>query len=279
MPPPFWVLYSPARTPASEQPNADAPSTGAEPVSAGSAIPSEAIRVTTAYEYGEGLVTLTFIEREGSGSMITVMDANITIHAILTKEELARVAAGESVEIMIDTRHMQEEQDVPEADKAGIEDSINKYAAEIEGLTLGRYIDITMQYRVGNGEWIPVTEMREEIELAIDIPEDLLKDGATYFILRCHEGNTVLLHDLDSDPATITVRTKLFSTYAIVYTMTEVTPEAIRAAEEMNAEQHNCRICGFCPEPFGICIFILIGLPILIAAVVSVCFILKRKKN
>lgn len=267
----------PDNAPASE-PSAPAPAgTGAEPASAVPVIPSETIRETKAYEYGGGVLTLTIVKRDGQDSIAAVKDTNVTVHAILTDEELARVAAGEDLEIMIDFRHMHEEQEVPESDKAGIEDSINKFATQIEGLQMGKYIDIAMQYRVGGGEWLAVTETTEEIELVIDIPDDLRADNATYFILRCHEGYTVLLRDLDSDPATITVKTKLFSTYAIVYTLQEVTPEAIQAAEEMNTEQHKCRLCGFCPEPFGVCI--LIWLLSVITAGMVIYFILKRKKK
>lgn len=244
-----------------------------EPETTNPVLPSETIKETTVYDFGNGSITITIIKDDGQDSIVAVADTKTAIEAILSPEELAQVAVGEHAEIKINIRHLIEElKEVPEADRISIESSIDKFATEIDDLKLGKYIDITMQYRIGGGEWIPITEAREEIELTIDIPTDLLRDDSTYFIMRCHSGYTVLLHDLDDAHETITIATKLFSTYAIVYTL----QEAAQTVEEMNTE-HKCWLCGFCPEPLGICIYI--WLLILIAAGVAIYFIVKRKNS
>ena len=63
--------------------------------------------------------------------------------------------------------------------------------------------------------------MNEEIEISIDVPADMLYDNTTYYVMRLHEGETTLLDDLDDTKETITIRTGLFSTYAILYEQNE----------------------------------------------------------
>lgn len=49
-------------------------------------------------------------------------------------------------------------------------------------------------------------------------------------MIRDHDGSCELLDDLDGDKQTITIRTKLFSTYAIIYT------EGFFAEDETNMQ-------------------------------------------
>ena len=42
-------------------------------------------------------------------------------------------------------------------------------------------------------------------------------ENAKYCVLRLHNGETALLEDLDDEENTITIRTRLFSTYSILY--------------------------------------------------------------
>ncbi len=81
---------------------------------------------------------------------------------------------------------------------------------------IGEYIDITYEIRKNNENWVKLTELDNEIEITVDIPENL-KGKDKYYIVRNHNGECVLLNDLDSNPDTITFKTDCFSTYAIVY--------------------------------------------------------------
>ena len=56
----------------------------------------------------------------------------------------------------------------------------------------------------------------------MDIPESLLAEGRTYYIMRNHNGECTLLEDLDEELQTITIATDRFSTYAIMYTDSNV---------------------------------------------------------
>ena len=69
------------------------------------------------------------------------------------------------------------------------------------------------------GQKTPIADTgTRQITLQLAVPEALQAAERTFRIIRVHEGAADVLDDLDSDPATITFRTNLFSTYAIVYT-------------------------------------------------------------
>lgn len=99
-------------------------------------------------------------------------------------------------------------------------DVIKKYLedgnADLDNLKIGEYIDITYEMKKNNENWVKITELDNEIEITIDIPENL-KGKEKYYIVRNHNGECTLLSDIDDNPDTITFRTNRFSTYAIVY--------------------------------------------------------------
>lgn len=70
--------------------------------------------------------------------------------------------------------------------------------------------------QVGDSEWVHIHETNKPLRITVQIPERLLGHAA-YAIVRVHDGTAAFLPDLDSEPATITFETSLFSTYAIVY--------------------------------------------------------------
>ncbi len=179
-------------------------------------IPSESIQQTKEYTYGIGKIVLIIEEHENQEMTASVVDTKATILAILSDEDLRRVAQGEIVEIKIDVRHIRGQQEIDMADKGIVEN----YLAAQE-LKLGAYIDISMQFRFGDGEWTLVHEANEEIKLNITIPSDLQISDAEYYILRVHNGNLDVLNDEDSEENTVTISTKLFSTYALAYSIEE----------------------------------------------------------
>lgn len=82
--------------------------------------------------------------------------------------------------------------------------------------TAGEYIDVELFKQVGDQAWENIHETNRPLYITVSIPE-YLQGHAEYAIIRVHDGTAMFLPDLDSDPATITFATSLFSTYAIVY--------------------------------------------------------------
>ncbi|MGN0320281.1 MAG: hypothetical protein ACI4D1_05155, partial [Lachnospira sp.] len=83
-------------------------------------------------------------------------------------------------------------------------------------MVIGAYVDISYEIKTNNGTWGRLTELNNEIEVTIQIPEDI-KGKSTYYIIRNHDGVCDILEDIDDNPDTITFKTDRFSTYAIVY--------------------------------------------------------------
>ena len=173
---------------------------------------------------GEGAVIVTVVS-DGYQSNAGVADTVAVANAVLTSEQIQRVNSGETIEIRVDVKDISAE--VPKEDKDVIEQGLQADAAAGTGsgtsgdesgeLILGAYIDISMYIKVGDGDWDAVAVADVPIEIVVGIPDELQSDGRTYYIARCHEGEYALLDDLDSEPDTITIKTELFSTYAIAY--------------------------------------------------------------
>ena len=77
-----------------------------------------------------------------------------------------------------------------------------------------KYFDLTM-LKTEDGYTERITEMPRPMEVIIEVPQDIYKEGKTYSILRVHDGELSVLPDLDDDPRTITFKTDRFSNYAI----------------------------------------------------------------
>ena len=148
-----------------------------------------------------------------------------------------------------------------------MESALDEYQKELQGLTLGMYIDISMYIRVGGGDWNTITQAKEPVKIVIGIPRALQADGRKYYIIRAHGGEYTLLDDTDDTPDTITISTDLFSSYAIAYRqMTDGT------------DAEKCGLCHICPTFLGICYFIWLVV-IIVMILIVILVVLRRRKE
>lgn len=147
------------------------------------------------------------------------------INACLSEEEKKAVERGENIEIRLTIKRIEKE--VPVQDKELVEEQVQELASQIDGLTIGKYLDIKLDKRFNGGEWIGISEAAEDIDIIIDIPPELQFPDTQYYISRVHQGKAQLLYDLDEDEKTITISTKYFSTYALLYEAKEPASESI----------------------------------------------------
>lgn len=177
--------------------------------------------------YGKGSIQVTIEsvdengEKETDQSIQGVMVSSYEdiIDACLDTEEKAAVEAGEGIEIRLTVSKVPE--NISKEDQTLVQQEVEERAKEEEGFTLASFIDIHLEKRIGAAKWKKIANAKQELEITIDIPDELKVDGAAYSIMRCHDGACVLLSDLDENPDTITIRTQLFSTYAICYAAAE----------------------------------------------------------
>ena len=169
--------------------------------------------------YGDGKVIVSVdVEDEGgtktdySGSIVG--DAESIVKAVLSQDDIDAVASGETVWIKLVVTLISE--NVPKTDRQQIETALTTIADQ--ELIPGTYYDLSVMKSIGNGDWEYLTTLYDDIEITLNIDESLQADGRTFYILRSHEGAVTMLFDLDEAPETITISSKYFSTYALVYT-------------------------------------------------------------
>lgn len=217
------------------------------------------------YSVGKGAVIVTLNNVDETVCAARVADASAVAQAVLSEEELAEVKQGQIIEIRIDVERLDI---VPENDAEVIEKGIEDCQEQIPGLVMGMYVDISMYMRIGSGDWNAIHATNKPVEIILDVPGELAELTADFYIIRAHEGEYLLMEDLDETRETITIQTEAFSTYAILYQMQE------DAGEKPAAK---CSLCHICPTFLGICYFI--WLAIIIALILVIWIVIRRKYN
>lgn len=141
---------------------------------------------TTMIQAGEGLVAVTLV-CEDEGYAAGVKDTIAVANAVLTPEQIQLVNDGASIEIKIVIKDISG--NVTEQDKEIIENGLTLFRKEIQELTIGMYVDISMFTRVDEGDWNTISAIKEPIEISIGILKELQEDGRTFYIIRSHEGS------------------------------------------------------------------------------------------
>ena len=216
---------------------------------------------STALDLGNGAINVTIVCKDEvytAGVADTIAVAN----AVLTSEQSELVENGETIEVRIEVKDISDS--VPQQDKEVIESGMEEYQKEVPGLILGMHVDLSVYIKIGAGDWNAISETREPLEVIIGIPEELQEAGRTYYIIRAHEGEYTLMSDMDDEQNTITIRTEMFSSYAIAFVQTE-------------GKGVTCSLCHICPTFLDICCFIWIA--VIVAVMMIIILVLRRKKD
>ena len=138
----------------------------------------------------------------------------------ITAEELAQIADGASVDIVLTVK------------EANVSDEVKAAMAQAaKGYTIGQYLDISLfKYMTVNGSQqagVPLHTTRDALTISVVVPDALINTNSavnrTYCIVRNHEGTiTVLDAAFDAAGKTLTFKTDRFSVYAIAYKDTSV---------------------------------------------------------
>lgn len=216
------------------------------------------------YTVGKGAVIVTLNNVDETVCTARVADAATVAHAVLSEEALAEAEQGQIIEIRMDVERLEV---VPEEDAEVIGKGIEDCQEQISGLVMGMYVDISMYMRIGSGDWNVIHATNEPVEIILDIPDELAGLTADFYIMRAHEGEYLLMEDLDETPETITIQTEAFSTYAILYQMRE---------GDGGKSEAKCSLCHICPTFLGICYFIWLAI---IIAVILIIWIVIRRNN
>ncbi len=152
--------------------------------------------------------------------------ASDTAKAVLDEKELKQVANGKNVDITLKVRNI--DSTVSQSEKELL-------IANLQGYTLGQYLDLSVFKSVNGGAEKPVSNLNKNISITLNIPENLLSTDPSrrreFAMLCVHNGEVIFLGDQDSVANTITVFAKKFSTYALVYKDVKGTADKVKASE------------------------------------------------
>lgn len=142
---------------------------------------------------------------------------NTVRESVMSAETAEKVKAAVEEDAYVYAEVVVEEvslEDVDAEAAAKIEEAaVEKLGAEAEV----QYIDISVMLMADEEELGNVHELEEEISITVGIPENMKKDGATYCVIRNHNGVIDILPATVNADGTLTFTTDRFSTYAIAY--------------------------------------------------------------
>lgn len=128
--------------------------------------------------------------------------------SVLTNGEQKAVSAGSNANIELRVKNI--DSSVPQGDKELL-------IANLNGYSVGEYLDITLWKKVGSSSQKKVTSTNRPITITVSIPQSLRKLSREFVVLRVHGGSVSVLSDRDSAANTVTFATDKFSTYVLAY--------------------------------------------------------------
>ncbi len=92
-------------------------------------------------------------------------------------------------------------------------------ASNVNGATIGAFIDIDLYKQISGQKKVQITETAEPIVITLDVPIGLVAPGRSFAIVRVHNGVFEQITDFATlgSNNTITFASDKFSTYAIIY--------------------------------------------------------------
>lgn len=158
------------------------------------------------------------IEKQNPEGLALNNDINSLSSSLLTDQERELVKNGADAVVYTSLG--------AETDKSDLE----KVNAALGSLTLGKAYDINLWVQVGDNAARQITSTSEKINLSLKVDDSLINKNdnikRTYKVIRIHDGvATVLEGSFDAATQMFTFETDLFSTYALTYVDTIVSPE------------------------------------------------------
>ena len=166
------------------------------------------------------------VKSEGAVPPATLLTDKAELLAMLvdsgdiTADELAQIADGASVDIVLTVK------------EANVHDEVKTAMAQAaKDYTIGQYLDISLfKYMTVNGSQqagVALYTTRDALTISVVVPDALINTNSavnrTYCIVRNHDGAiTVLDAAFDAANKTLTFKTDRFSDYAIAYKDTAV---------------------------------------------------------
>ena len=155
-------------------------------------------------------------DNAGSAKLDTTNLKEIEKAVPLTGEEKIQVEQGKDVKLILIVKDVTAS--VAADDKALVE-------AQLNGNTLGMYLDVTLFKQLGDAEVTKLTELNKNVVIKFIVPDNLINTNSsinrTYQVIRVHDGKAeVMKSSFDLATKTLSFETDQFSIYALSYSDT-----------------------------------------------------------
>ncbi len=221
------------------------------------------------------------IEKEAEKIIEDILEDGVA-EDVMSEETVEKVKEaqenGEGIitEVIVDKLDEEDvDADVKEALEKALADSVkDKKGAETK---IAQYLDLTVLLKTTKGQILgEINKLSKDMTFTIAVPEDLVKEGRVFVVLRMHEGETTVLETTMNSDGTLSFKTDRFSTYALAYIDVPVeeadddaegdVPSGSTVTEEEGGNNFT--------------VFIIVGLIIvIIAALVIILLAMKGKKK
>ena len=180
---------------------------------------------STNITYGGGTVTINANSdslTEVAAPVIRAGDYNELITSCLTKKELNDVFEGTPCEITFNYVMLD---DAPSEQIKEQFDELISGDTYLSDCNEGFYMDVSAQKTVGTDSDIDIYNLNNEIELQIEIPLFLRKDGRSFVCIANTMGVCEVLEDSDEEADTFSVSTDRVGNYMLLYKDSSVPSE------------------------------------------------------
>ena len=172
---------------------------------------------STNISYGSGNVTIIANSdslTEVAAPIIRAGDYNELVTSCLTKKEMNEVFEGASAEIVFN--YVMRDDAPSEAIKEQFYEVIDGDRT-LSSYNEGFYMDVSAQKSIGSEPASDIYTLNNEIELQIEIPLFLKKDGRRYICIANNMGVCKVLDDVDVDADTFSISSDCTGNYMLLY--------------------------------------------------------------
>ena len=171
-----------------------------------------------------------------------------------------------------------EESAVADEIKEALKNALAESSAGMEGATseIVQYLDLSLLLKTTEGQELGrINKLSKDITFTIAIPEELVKDGREFVVLRTHDEETTVLETQQNDNYTISFQTDRFSTYALAYIDAPVEEAEV---EEESVVTEISDVMEITPESdSNVTVFVIIG--VVVVGVLLLLFYLYKKNQ
>ena len=129
-----------------------------------------------------------------------------------TSDEEDAIEAGKNIYIFLEVEDITDS--VSEDEEALAKNLL------VDNSELGMFLDVNLYKQIEGESKVKIEEVDGKVKISFEIPDDLLKDGREYYIIRVHDGEADRI-EATVENGVLTFETDRFSTYALAYTLSE----------------------------------------------------------